>query len=162
MNKTFLATFGGGLLIVLIVLGSVLYLKQGSHLQPHGSILKTRMQPLDENNSLGVMDVRLVNDSDVDMVVREIDVNLEIAGGHQFSGTLVSGADVPSLFHYYPLLGEQYNEPLRIRDRIRPHSTVDRMVAARFSAPESELQNRQKVIVRVEDQDGPVAELTGK
>ena len=59
-------------------------------------------------------------------------------------------------------MGEQYNEPLIARDRIRPHQTIDRMVAARFEATGANLDERKKFTVRVEDVDGPVAEFSGR
>ena len=38
----------------------------------------------------------------------------------------------------------------------------DRMVAARFEAPESKLESRKRFVVRIEDVDGPITELSEK
>ncbi len=162
MSKGFLIAFGAGLLVVAIVIGTVFYAKKGAHLEPRGSILKVRTQQLDPTNSIAVLEVRLVNESDVDMIVRQIEVTLETKEGHEVPGALIAGSDAANVFKYYTELGPQYNEPLLPRDRIRPHQTVDRMIAARFEAAGESLDQRQKITVRVEDVDGPVAEFSGR
>jgi hypothetical protein len=64
------------------------------------------------------------------------------------------------LFQYYPLLGQKYNDTLKMRDRIAPRQTLDRMIAARFEIPQDQLDKRKRLAVRVEDVDGPFGELT--
>ena len=162
MSKGFLIAFGAGLLVVAVVIGTVFYAKRGAHLEPRGSILKIRTQPIDEANSLAVLEVRVVNPSDVDMIVRQVDVNMETKEGHEIPGALISGADSANVFKYYPLLGQQFNEPLMARDRIKPHQTIDRMLAVRFEAPGPALDDRKKITVRVEDVDGPAAEFAAR
>jgi hypothetical protein len=160
MSKGFIIAFAVGLLVVACVIGGVFYTKKGTHLEPRGSILKVRTQAIDDKNSIAVLEVRLVNDSDVQMIVRQIEVNLETKEGHQLPGAIVAGGDAKSVFQYYPQLGEQFNEPLMAQDRVRPHETIDRMLAVRFETPDATLQERKKITVRVEDTDGPVAEFS--
>lgn len=160
MSKGFVIAFASGLLVVALAIGAVFYAKKGTHLEPRGSILKVRTQAIDDQNSVAVLEVRLVNDSDVQMIVRQVEVNLETKEGHELPGAIVAASDAKSIFKYYPRLGEQYNEPLMAQDRLRPHETVDRMLAVRFEAPEASLQERKKLTVRVQDVDGPVAEFS--
>jgi hypothetical protein len=162
MSKSFVIAFATGLLVVAAVIAGVFYAKQGTHLVPRGSILKIRTQAIDERNSLAVLEVRVVNDSDVKMIVRDIEVVLQTRDGHELTGAVVSGSDAKSVFKYYPQLGEQFNEPLLEQDRLQPHQTIDRMLAARFEAPESSVQERKKITVRVQDVDGPVAEFSSE
>jgi hypothetical protein len=162
MSKGFVIAFATGLLAVAAIIAGVFYAKQGTHLVPRGSILKVRIQAIDDRNSLAVLEVRLKNESDVKMIVREIEVTLETKEGHQFTGAIVAGSDAKSVFKYYPQLGEQFNEPLMEQDRVQPHQTIDRMLVARFEAPESAIQERKKIAVRVQDVDGPVAEFSSE
>lgn len=162
MSKNFLITFVAGLALVAALIAGVLYSKRGAHLAPSGSILKVRTQALDDKHSLAVMEIRMVNDSDVVMVVRQIEPVLETKDGKQTDGTLMSGDDAKKIFTYYPMLGQLYNDPLMIRDRIGGHQTVDRMVVVRFDLPEQDLIDRKQITLRVEDENGAVAVVTGK
>ncbi len=49
-----------------------------------------------------------------------------------------------------------------MRDKLPPHTSWDRMVAARFEVPESKLQARKRFLVRIEEVDGPVTEISEK
>jgi hypothetical protein len=75
-------------------------------------------------------------------------------------GGAVTGADIESAFKSYPILGDQYNPILKDRDKIPAHREVDRMVGVRFDVPFEKVESRKRVILRVEDATGPVAELT--
>ena len=70
--------------------------------------------------------------------------------------------DATRLFEGLPLLGQKYNDTLVIRDKIPSQASMDRMVAARFEAPESKLESRKRFLIRIEDVDGPVSELSEK
>ena len=45
-----------------------------------------------------------------------------------------------------PLLGQKFNDTLVLRDRIPGHTSEDRMVAARFDAPESRMEFAQALL----------------
>jgi hypothetical protein len=45
---------------------------------------------------------------------------------------------------------------------VLPHQTVDRMAGARFELPESEIEKRKSIKLRIEEIDGTVAELQGR
>jgi hypothetical protein len=47
-----------------------------------------------------------------------------------------------------------------MRDSIPPHNSWDRMVAARFEVPESTLEARKRLVVRIEEVDGKVFDLS--
>jgi hypothetical protein len=67
--------------------------------------------------------------------------------------------DAKRLFEGLPLLGQKFNQTLLMKDRIAVGETVDRMVAARFEAPEARLENRKRFLLRIEDVSGPVREF---
>jgi hypothetical protein len=159
MSKNLLIGLGGGLAVVLAILGAVLFMQRGVRTGLAGSILKVRTAPLDENSSVAVLDFRFQNVGDVPFVVRTVTVILEEKDGRQYQGATVSETDAKRLFEGLPLLGQKFNETLVMKDRIAVDASQDRMVAARFEAPESRLENRKRFLVRIEDANGPVREL---
>lgn len=72
---------------------------------------------------------------------------------------MISEVDARRLFDYYPVLGQKFNDSLLIRTKIKPHETMDRMLAARFEVPEKDLQARRQLRIRIEELDGPVVDL---
>ena len=149
-----------GLALVVIVVGAVLFFKRG--IDPTGAILKVRTQALDETSSIAVIDFRVENTSDTGLVIRNVSVSLEAKDGKKYPGAAVAEVDAQSLFKYYPVLGQKFNDTLRVRDKIPARQKVDRMIAARFEVPESKLTERARLTVRVEDVDGPAAEIREK
>jgi hypothetical protein len=77
-------------------------------------------------------------------------------------GASISKPDVDNVFKYEKLLGPKYNDVLSIRDRVAPHQTVDRMVGARFELPESQIDVRKGLRLRIEEVDGAVAQIGEK
>jgi len=148
-----------GLLVVVCAVGGVLFMQRGAHVELKGAILKVRTQAMDESSSVAVVDFRFANPSNYPFVVRQVDVSIEDKDGKTLEGAGVSELDARRLFQYYPALGQKYNDSLLIRDKIPGRQTMDRMIVARFEVPEAALQSRKKLIVRVVDVDGPVAEL---
>jgi hypothetical protein len=61
-----------------------------------------------------------------------------------------------------PLLGDKYNPSLMVRERVPARTTLDRMIAARFEVPDSQLQARKRFLLRIEEVDGVVQELSEK
>jgi len=84
---------------------------------------------------------------------------MDAANGAAIEGMAVSEGDARRLFQYYPILGQKYNDSLIIRDRIKPHATLDRMIAARFEIPVKQLDARKALKLRIVDVDGPSGEL---
>jgi hypothetical protein len=159
LNQTFLTGLGVGLVVVAIAVAWMFYMQRGAHIEPAGKILHVRTLALDENSSLAVVDFRVTNSADYAVVVREVDVTLEAANGASMGGATVSESDARRLFQYYPILGPKYNDSLIIRDRIKPHATLDRMIAVRFEMPVAKLDARKRLRLSVVDVDGPSGEL---
>ncbi len=152
--------FAAGLVVVVIVIGAVLFFKRG--IEPTGSILKVRTQALDDASSIAVVDFRIENTSETGLVIRDVSVTLETKDGKKYPGASVSEVDAQTLFKFYPVLGQKFNDTLRVRDKIAPHEKMDRMIAARFEVPEAKLTDRARLTVRVEDVDGPAVEIPEK
>ena len=93
-----------GLLVVGVFIGSVLYKQKGAHLDPKGSILKVRTLKLDENSSAAILEVRLTNDADYELVVRTVEMAV-VTGKGETQGNVVAEMDVKSLFQELPDFG---------------------------------------------------------
>jgi len=150
---------GLGLLVVAVGIAGMFYMQRGAHIELKGSILKVRTQAMDENSSVAVVDFRFVNPSNYPFMVKEVVVTMEDKDGKPLEGAVVSELDARRLFEYYPLLGQKYNDSLLMRDKIAGRQMMDKMIVARFEVPESALQSRKKLTVRIVDVDGPEAEL---
>ena len=150
---------GGGLIAVVCMVGFVFYVQRGAHIELKGAVLKVRTQTMDENSSVAVVDFRFVNPSNYPFVVHEVDFSIVDKDGKTVEGMQVSELDARRLFEYYPALGQKYNDSLVMRDKIPGRASMDRMIVSRFEAPESTLESRRYLKVRIVDVDGPEAEL---
>jgi hypothetical protein len=75
---------------------------------------------------------------------------------------VVSEVDAKQLFAAMPVLGQKFNDTLILRDKIPPHTSQDRMVAARFEVPEARFESRKRFVIRVEEVDGKVVEYSDR
>ena len=162
MNKNFLIAFGIGVVCIALAALWVVHMQRGAYIDLPGKVLKVRIAPLDEESSVAVVDFRVSNPADYPFVVRKVTVALQDSAGAESEGQTVSEVDARQLFQVIPLLGQKFNDTLLMRDSIPPHSSWDRMVAARFEVPESALQARKRLIVRIEEVDGKVFDLSDK
>ena len=159
MRKELAVPFGIGLAVVLVVVAGVVYMQRGAHVELTGSVLKVRTLALEENSSLAVVDFRFVNPSDYPFVVRSCTVLIEDASGKPQEGASVPEMDAQRIFEYYPILGKKFNDSLVVKNKIAGRASDDRMIAARFEVPQSQLDGRKSLKLRIEDVDGPVSEL---
>src|SRR5260370_8510354 len=135
MSTRFLILFGVGILVVAGGDFEILSGNKGSHLVLKEKILKVRTGALSDQDSIRVLDLRLENTSDVPFVVRQVEVSIDKTDGSKAEASLISKIDIHQLFQFNRFLGDQYNDTLSMKDKVPPHSTVDRMVAARFHLP---------------------------
>ncbi|HLK50878.1 MAG TPA: hypothetical protein VKT49_22205 [Bryobacteraceae bacterium] len=154
--------FAVGLVAVAIVIAGVFYMQRGAHIQVTGQILKVRTAPLDEHSSAVVVDFRVTNPADYPFQVNDVTVVAEGVPAGAAEGSTVSDTDADRLLAGVPLLGQRYNPTLMARVRLAPHQTKDFMVAARFEAPDAELEKRKRLILRISEVDGAVSEISEK
>jgi hypothetical protein len=143
-------TFAIGIVVVAIVIAGIVYSQRGGHVELPGKILKVRTAPIEEKRSAAVIDFRVTNPSDHPFQVRSVTVVLEDASGARTEGYTASEIDAQHLMAGVPLLG------------VPKRTTLDRMIAASFELPEAQLEARKRFLVRVEEVDGVVQELTEK
>jgi hypothetical protein len=137
-------------------------MQRGAYIDLPGKVLKVRTAPLDEGSAVAVVDFRVSNPADYPFVVRTVNVAMEDNLGAESVGQTVSELDARQLFQAIPLLGQKFNDTLLMRDSVPPHNSWDRMVAARFEVPESKLEARKRLVVRIEEVDGKVFDLPEK
>ena len=75
---------------------------------------------------------------------------------------MVARADMNMLFQYNKFLGQRYNDALTIKDKIAPHSKLDRMVAVRFEVPDNQLEGAKAIHLEIQDMDGALFDTTHK
>ena len=160
MTKQFWTFLAIGLAVVAAAIGLTLVGTKGSHLELNGEILKVRTFQMNPNATIVVVDFRVTNPSDVQFVVKNVEVQLLSTTGDPVIGASISKPDVENVFKYEKLLGPKYNDVLSIRDKIAPHQKMDRMVGARFELSEAAVEARKAIRLRIQDMDGAIAELT--
>ena len=158
MSKQLLIFVGIGVVVIAVAIFTVFSTTKGSHLELKGQILKVRTGALDDQSSAAVLDFRLENPSDVPFVVRDVNVTVEKQDGSSVEGSIVSKSDIKQLLQYNRFLGQSYNDVLTIRDKIVPHSTLDRMVAVHFEVPVSQLEGGKAIHLQIQDMDGALFE----
>jgi hypothetical protein len=162
ITKTLAITFAVGIAVIALAVAGVFYMQRGAHMVLPGKVLKVRTAPLDENSSIAVIDFRVTNPADYTFMAKSVSVVLEESSGNQTEGQTSSEVDAQRLFAGIPLLGEKYNVSLKERDKVPPHDSLDRMVAARFEVPESQLSARKRFLVRILEVDGGGSEIAEK
>jgi len=159
MSKNLLLSCGIGMACVLVVVGIVLFIQRGAHLDLPGQVLKIRTAQLEDGSSVAVTDFRVANTSDHPAEVRTVTVYAEDKQGNRVAGTTIADIDAKRLMDGIPVLGQKYNKSLRTKDWIPGRASWDRMIAARFEFPEAQLQQRKNLIVSIEEIDGKIFEI---
>src|SRR5690242_17504480 len=139
MNRKFLVMFAAGIGLMAVFVSGILYMQRGARVGLTGQFLKVRTAALDENSTIAVVDYRVVNPSNVIFQVHNVSLLMEDNDGKTYDGIVSSEADAKRLFEGFPILGQKFNDTLVIRDRVAPHSSIDRMVAVRYEAPEARI-----------------------
>lgn len=154
MSKNILIASLVGIAIVAIAIAMVMHAQRGAHIELTGKILKVRTAPIDENSSVAAVDFRVTDPADYPFMVKSVTLTVVDASGKQIDGSTVSEPDAVRIFDALPLLGPKYNSSLIIGERIASHQTVDRMSSARFEVPDSVLESRKNLILRIDEVDG--------
>lgn len=162
MNKEMLGKAAIGLGLVGIAVAALLYFTRGSYIRLDVQIQKVRLQQLDENSTAIILDFRVTNPADYPFVVRKVDVILVEKDDKILEGTAIAEVDARRLFEYYPAMGPKYNSTLLMRERIARKETLDRMVATRVDMPQSRVEQRKTLRLRIEEVDGAVTEVEEK
>jgi len=155
MSRNFLIAFGAGLALIGLVVAGVMFMQRGDAIEIQAKFLKVRTAPLDDDSTVAVVDLRITNPSNLVLEIRQVQMEMEDAGGMR-TGDVIGEGDTKRVFEALPVLGQKYLDTLSMRQRISPRSTRDYMVAARFSVPLAQVDARKRFILHVEEADGKI------
>jgi hypothetical protein len=154
VSKNILLASLAGIAALVIVVAIVLHAQRGAHIELTGKILKVRTAPIDENSSVAAVDFRVTDAADYSFMVKSVTLSIVDANGKEIEGQTVSEPDAKRIFDALPLLGPKYNSSLIIGEKIPPRQTIDRMTSARFEVPDSVLEARRNLMMRIDEVDG--------
>jgi hypothetical protein len=162
MGKQFPIFLGVGILIV--GLGWYLFYAgtKDLALAVNGEVLKTRIAELSPSNTFVMTDFRIRNTSGVDFMLKDAQMFITLASGREVEGNTVSRSDIDNILGAVRILGPKYNEVLIIRDRVKAHVSIDRMVAATFNRDEAEIAGRKALRLHLNEIDGKEFDLMEK
>jgi len=154
---------GIGLAIVAVVLGLTLWSNRGERLILAGSIQKVRLQNVDENTTVAVVEFRLNNPADLPFRIKNVQLILETAKGDPIEGTLFHQQDLDRFFEFNKAsLGPRYNDSVRIGEMLKSHTLVDRTIAGSFPVAADEVARRKRLVIRLEAEGGVVPTEIGE
>jgi len=162
VSKAFGIGFAVAALVIIVLVWRGFEDTKGNHLVPTGFISNVRVQAIQDEETLMVIDFRLINDADVQMTAARIDPWITTHGGQDIHGTLFAGADMPKTFQFYPALGPLLHPSLPLRGTIDGHQSKDLMIGVEFDVPARVVEGRKAVTLHIEDPTGPFVELTSK
>jgi hypothetical protein len=159
MSKAFGIGFAVTAVAIPLLVWWALASTKGNHLAPVAKIGKVRIQKVDDNESIVVLDFSVDNDSDRKLVVQTVTSHLDSPDGSSTDGSIVAARDLDTVFRNYPDLGEKYNPPFKAWDEVKPHERLDRMVGVRFDVSDDKLARRKDIDLALQDISGTVVDL---
>jgi hypothetical protein len=162
MSKGFGIGFAITLVVIAVIVWRIADATKGNHLEPKTKVGKLRIQKVDENESIAILDFSVDNDSDRKLVVRTVEGFLNSPDGSVTDGSIVAARDLENIFKNYPQLGDEYNPPFKAWDEVKPHERLDRMIGVRFDVPDEKLARRKSIDLRLEDLSGIVVDVQTK
>jgi len=166
MSSNIFKMAGIGIMLVAMVVGAIWMSNRGSQIRLSGEIQQVRVLGMPDNSSIVIVDFRFVNPADYPFIVKDATVRLTDAEGTSYTGTAIAAVDAQRMFDYYskenPDLGPAYNEMLKVRDRVEPGASMDRMICARFELTEAQARARESLRLRIQDVDRAITEIVEK
>ena len=151
------------LLASLVVIGGIVWAlvsaNKSSLVRLDGSVLKVRTFPLTPESTLVMADFRVTNPTRLPFVVDKVEMLVDRPDGDPAAGDMFSRDDVERVFGYLKAAGPKYNDTLIVSTRIQPGESLDRMSVGRVDLPETAIDGRLAVRLRIRELDGQVAEV---
>jgi hypothetical protein len=159
LREQFVSAFTIGLVAVAVVVGAILFMQRGAHMELTGS-MNVRIHPTDANTALALIDMHIANPADYGFEVSDVTVTLETNAG-DFPATIVSRVDAQRFAEATPEAGP-FHPTLYTRAIIPAHSTSDYTLLAQYNAPERILKDRKRFRVQIQEINGKTAEFSEK
>jgi hypothetical protein len=148
------------ILIAVGVAGAVaLFLTRGPQQRLEGEFTEVRLLKVEETATVALVNFAAENVTNRPFVANDRNLELINADGRAVAGMLVSGPDLYDLFKYFPDLGGMKDEPFLAKRRIESGESFRGLIAARFEVPESLMQQRQGLVLRLVDGAGRPTEI---
>jgi hypothetical protein len=157
VREQFVSALTIGIAVVAVAVGVVIFMQRGAHMELTGP-MTVRTHATDDNTALAIINLHITNPADYGFQVSDVSATLETKAGDS-STTIVSKVDAKRLFDAMPELGP-FHPTLYTKYVIPPHSTGDYTLLAQYSLPERMLLDRQRFVVRIQEINGKVAELS--
>jgi hypothetical protein len=145
--------------IASAIVGAILFSTRHNKVEVTADILKVRSHQIEPASTIVVVDFRVGNPSTQQFIVRDVEVFLDTKDGKSLAGDIFSEVDAQRMFDYYKVLGPKHNPTLIRREKINSGQSIDRMIAARVDASDTDVQQRKAVRLVIHDVDGPKSEL---
>ena len=162
MSKAFGIGFGVAALVIIVLVWVGVVKTKDNHVAPAGWISNVRVQSLQPEETLMVIDFGLINDGDLQMVVSKIDPWIVTGTGQELHGTPFASDDMAKTFSFYPALGPMLYPPLPLRGTLDGHKKMNLMVGVEFDVPADVIETRKSTTLRIEDVTGPFVVLTAR
>lgn len=152
-----------GLLAGAVLIGAfiavVVYAYWGNTPELTAEVLRVRTLQTADDATVAVMDARFRNPSRIEFEVRQVRIAYRDASGEIVEGTTIAHEHNVRLFEQFPVLGDRYNDTLTAKTKVAPGETVDRMLVARFEKPLDHFEQRQAILIEVEETEGAVSKI---
>ena len=162
MGKQFPLFLGIGVLVMGLAWFFFYAGTKDNALAVNGEILKARTSELSPRNTFVIADFRIRNTSLIDFMLKDAQMFVTLADGKEVEGNTVSRSDVDNIMEQLKIIGPKYNQVLVLRDRVKAHVSIDRMVAATFDRDETEIQNRKSLRLHLNEAGGKEFDLLEK
>jgi hypothetical protein len=157
VREQFVSAFTIGIAVVAVAVGVVFFMQRGAHMDLTGP-MTVRTHATDDNTALAIINLHITNPADYGFQVSDVTATLETKAGDS-STSIVSKLDAKRLIEAMPELGP-FHPTLYTKYVIPPHSTGDYTLLAQYSLPERMLTDRQRFVVRIQEINGKVAEIS--
>ena len=159
MRENFAKAFGLGLAAVAVIVGVIMFMQKGAHMDLPGQI-KVRTVPTGDDAAIALVDLHVTNPSDYNFMIGDITVTVETNAGDK-TEEIVSRDDAKRLFDSMPDSGP-FHPALYTKANIPPRTTGDYTLVAQFSVPERMLKDRKRFVVHVQEVNGTTMEYSEK
>jgi hypothetical protein len=162
VSKGFAVGFAVTLAVIALIVWRIAVATKGNHLDPITKVGKVRIQKVDDNESIVILDFSVNNDSDRKLVVRTVNATLDSPDGSSTDGSVIAARDLANVLKNYPELGAELNPAFKAWDEVKPRERLDRMIGVRFDMSDEKLAKRRDIDLRLEDISGIVVDVKTK
>ena len=155
MNRTFLLTLLGSVVLVGLVVSLTVARNQQTKLQLKGNVVGSRLVEFTDGATLAMVDFEAENPSELPFEIRTIEIEA-LKDGETLPSRAFGKSELAGFLEY-----QRYTPPnpqMGFGDMVKPGEQARRMVAARFESHMADLKGAE-FVVRLVNPNGLVAEL---